>query len=89
MKNTKFIALILILLVSGYSYAQRSSNVTMPIGEQFIIQSAMNYGANNGGCWDIPGHPGTIGNGSNIQVWTLDGGHDRKYTILNSPENGF
>ncbi|MGE0079438.1 MAG: RICIN domain-containing protein [Bacteroidales bacterium] len=54
----------------------------MPVNRPFLIQSAMNYGQNYGGYWDIPGTPQSIAKGSNIQVWDLDGGQDRQFTIL-------
>ena len=59
------------------------------VGRRFIIQSAMNYGKNNGGCWDIPGHPQVVNKGSNIQVWNLDDGHDRVYRFHETNEPGF
>lgn len=61
----------------------------MPTGKAFYIQSAMNYGKNDGGYWDIPGHPKTIEKGSNIQVWTLDDGHDRMFTLLETSEKDY
>jgi hypothetical protein len=89
MKHTKTIAIGLMLFVSSLSYGQPSSNVEMPTEKLFYIQSAINYGANTGGYWDIPGQPDPVKDGSNIQVWTLDGGWDRKYMLLNSSEAGF
>ncbi|NHB67129.1 RICIN domain-containing protein [Perlabentimonas gracilis] len=61
----------------------------MPTGKKFHIQSAMNFGRDNGGYWDIPGKPGAIQRGSNIQVWALDDGHDRMFTLHSSPEKGY
>lgn len=62
---------------------------TMPLGKQFLIQSALNYGKDNGGYWDIPGKPEHIVNTANIQVWALDAGMDRKYALAKSPEEGY
>lgn len=62
--------------------ANAQTSVPMPVGKKFYIQSAMNFGKNNGGYWDVPGHPKTVEKGSNIQVWDLDNGHDREFTIL-------
>ena len=79
------IALYLTLIYTlgfGSILAQPAND--LPIGKAFYIQSAMNYGKNQGGYWDIPGHPKTITKGSNIQVWDLDNGHDRQFTILAS-----
>lgn len=63
--------------------------IEMPTGKRFFVQSAMNYGQNNGGYWDIPGMPSQIAKGSNIQVWDLDGGHDRMFTLYKSSISGF
>ncbi|MDY0349500.1 MAG: RICIN domain-containing protein [Tenuifilaceae bacterium] len=86
----KYLAFAFTLLVIGSSVvsAQPQSSV-MPTGKRFIIQSAMNYGRNPGGCWDIPGSPGAIGKGLNIQVWNIDGGVDRFFTLTDSPEGGY
>jgi hypothetical protein len=79
MKRTISTLSLLLFLGTLLSMAQA---IEMPNGKKFIIQSAMNYGKNNGGCWDVPGKPAAIEKGSNIQVWDLDGGHDRQFTIL-------
>ncbi|MGE0079443.1 MAG: RICIN domain-containing protein [Bacteroidales bacterium] len=63
--------------------------IEMPTGKRFFVQSAMNYGQNNGGCWDIPNTPVQITKGSNIQIWDLDGGTDRIFTLLRSSVQGF
>ncbi len=76
------LTLIVALMFAGLQAISQIGNVEMPVGKSFLIQSAINYGKNNGGCWDIPGHPKSINKGSNIQVWDLDGDHDRQYTIL-------
>ncbi len=89
MKHTKTIAIGMMLTASGFIYGQRSSNVEIPSGKSFFIQSAMNYGSNMGGYWDIPGKPTRIEKGSNIQVWNLDEGMDRKFRLRQSPEAGF
>ncbi len=68
--------------------AQNSAAV-METGKQYLIQSAMNYGRDNGGYMDVPGTPTLINKGSNIQVWNLDNGMDRKFTLNNSNETGY
>ncbi len=68
-------------LTLSFGYAQAQTAQFMPTGKAFYIQSAMSYGKNNGGYWDVPGHPKTITKGSNIQVWDLDSGHDREFTL--------
>jgi hypothetical protein len=78
------------MLVSILSvYAQQPTPAEMPVGKKFFIQSAINYGKNSGGYWDIPGKPDRIQRGSNIQVWPFDDGHDRIFTIIESPEDGY
>ena len=83
-----FTALITILVLAT-TLANAQTSVPMPTGKKFYIQSAMNYGKNYGGYWDVPGHPNTIEKGSNIQVWDLDGGHDREYTLFRGGPSGF
>lgn len=78
----KSILALLVLLVCNALTAKAQTTVPMPVGKKFYIQSAMNYGKNNGGYWDVPGYPKAIEKGSNIQVWDLDSGHDREFTIL-------
>jgi hypothetical protein len=61
--------------------AKAQTSVPIPVGKTFYIQSAMNYGKNNGGYWDVPGYPKEIEKGSNIQVYDFDEGHDRTFTL--------
>jgi hypothetical protein len=61
-------------------------------GTRFHIQSAMNFGKNNGGYWDVPGvfQPNmSIPRGSNIQVYDLDVHHDRYFTFYKSTVEGY
>lgn len=64
---------------------------TMPyydFGEKtFWIQSAMNYGANNGGFWDVPGSPSKGEKGLEIKCWDIDDGIDRKFKMVPSQEH--
>ena len=92
MKMLKIKSLILIagfLLVSASASIAQNSASVMVTGKKFLIQSAMNYGRDNGGYLDIPGSPTLINKGSNIQVWNLDNGEDRKFTFINSNEAGY
>ena len=50
----------------------------VPEGKDFYIQSAMSYGRNNNGFWDLPGTSGAAQN-ANIQIWSIDGGTDRYF----------
>ena len=88
MKRILFFSSMIMLLSATLASGQPQAS-KMPTGKKFYIQSAINYGLNNGGYWDIPGKPGAIQRGSNIQVWTLDDGHDRIFTIIESPEKGY
>jgi len=69
--------------------AQPQQGAVIPTGKKFHIQSAMNYKRDNGGYWDLPGKPTTIEKGANIQVWALDEGHDRIFTLIETKEKGF
>lgn len=48
---------------------------------RFIIQSALNYGKNNGGCFDVNGNANPK-NGDNLQVWNFDKGMDRIFSVM-------
>ena len=76
-----------VLLFTANSMAQYLSD--MPKGRKFFIQSALNYGKNNGGYWDVPGTPTNIDKGSNIQLWDIDGGFDRQFSLGNSMMKGY
>lgn len=56
----------------------------IPEGKEFLIQSAMNYGKNQGAYLDVPGNPTVAKKGQNIQIWGIDGGIDRKFKIVPS-----
>jgi len=88
MKIMKLLFVGILLTTSLTTFAQPTPAV-MKTGRQFLIQSAMDYGRDYGGYWDIPGTPQMINKGSNIQVWDLDGGSDRKFTLVNSSEQGY
>ncbi|MFO8022983.1 MAG: RICIN domain-containing protein [Perlabentimonas sp.] len=90
MKRIALVVSLLMLTGALSLYAQKAAN--MPNGKKFYIQSAMNYGSNNGGYWDIPGvfQPNNpIKKGANIQVWNLDPHHDRQFTLVSSSINGY
>ncbi|MFP4557785.1 MAG: RICIN domain-containing protein [Bacteroidales bacterium] len=79
---------LLIALLLAMASAKAQTPTEMPTGKKFYIQSAMNYGKNNGGYWDVPGYPKEIQKGSNIQVYDLDEGHDRTF-IFHFPYEGY
>ncbi len=72
------IGILMLFLAMGL---KAQTPTEMPTGKKFHIQSAINYGKNNGGYWDVPGYPKEIQKGSNIQVYDLDEGHDRTFTF--------
>lgn len=74
--------LIAASMLAGLQVFCQTGALEMPVNKPFLIQSAMNYGKNNGGYWDIPGTPSQIAKGSNIQVWDLDGGQDRMFALV-------
>ena len=77
------------LLFSYWGATAQSESSVMQTGKKYYIQSAMNYGKNYGGYWDIPGSPLTVPVGSKLAVWDLDGGTDRMYTLVESNVEGF
>lgn len=87
MKQFAGIIIGVLVLLSLKGNCQNLSK--MPTGRKFYIQSALNHGKNNEGYWDIPGKPSDITKGSNIQVWSFDNNHDRKYTLIKSSEDGY
>ena len=87
MKRTKLIVLGMAMLFALQLHSQTPTE--MPTGKKFYIQSAINYGKNNGGYWDVPGYPNEIQKGSNIQVFDLDEGHDRTFTLHRSSPEGY
>ena len=90
MKQTKTFFCCLLTFICVQAFAQTPTD--MPTGKKFYIQSAMNYGKNNGGYWDLPGvyQPSrAINKGANIQVWNLDAHHDRQFTLVKSNVNGY
>lgn len=59
---------------------------TVPTRKKFYIQSARNYGRDNGGFWDIPGRNVTYKEGQNLKVWDLsDRDADRRYAFYQIP----
>ncbi|MGE0079579.1 MAG: RICIN domain-containing protein [Bacteroidales bacterium] len=78
-------SVIITCTVSGYSQPIASQ---MPTGREFFIQSAASYGTEVG-FWDIPGNLTSITKGLKIQLWEFSMDMDRKFTLLQSQENGF
>ncbi len=60
------------------------------LGKTFIIQSALNYGKNKGGGWDIPGGKNPdMKNGANLEAWENNGGRDQNYVVRRGTIKGF
>ncbi|MDX9771177.1 MAG: FISUMP domain-containing protein [Tenuifilaceae bacterium] len=88
----KIVLIISLFVLSGTYNVKAQKATEMPTGKKFYIQSAMNYGKNNGGYWDLPGvyQPSrAINKGANIQVWNLDAHHDRQFTLVKSNLKGY
>ncbi|GJQ62353.1 MAG: hypothetical protein SCALA702_14060 [Melioribacteraceae bacterium] len=83
----QLMASLLILMLSTTLFSQDATKLFDRRG--YLIQSAMNYGVDNGGYWDIPGHPKKIEKSMNIQVWDLDKDKDRKYYMVASDIEGY
>ena len=79
-------SLLLIFIAVGLK-AQTPAKI--PTGKKFFIQSAINYGKNNGGYWDVPGYPKDIKKGSNIQVYNFDNNHDRTFSMHFKSSDGY
>ena len=84
MKIRLTLGLMLTLAISGF--AQYSK---IPQNKLFIIQSAMNYGKNTGGCWDIPGGKNPqLSDGKNVEMWEMNGGEDQYFKFAKSSMSG-
>ncbi len=83
------ILILFALIVSNSVLVLGQRPADIPTGKQFFIQSAINYGKNSGGYWDVPGYPKTIQKGSNIQVYDFDNNHDRTYSMHFRDSDGY
>lgn len=63
----------------------KKSYYQLPQGEIWI-QSAKTYGSNDG-YWDIPGKPTASSNGQKMEVFSIDGGIDRRFKLVPSSEH--
>jgi hypothetical protein len=89
---TKSTLSLIALLLFCVTFTIAQTPTEMPVGRRFYIQSAINFGKDNGGYWDVPGRPSAttdIARGSNIQVWTLDNHHDREFTLIETSDKGY
>ncbi|PWH82215.1 hypothetical protein [Brumimicrobium oceani] len=57
--------------------------------KKLIIQSAVHYGRNAGGCWENPGGGSLAAKGDNIRVWTLDNALTKRFTLVETDEQGW
>lgn len=88
MKFKLFIICMVMMLTSAL-FAQDATKLFDRRG--YLIQSAMNYGVDNGGYWDISGSPKKIEKSMNIQVWDLGDANskDRIYYMIPSDIEGY
>jgi len=86
----KAAVILLALLLSAITLSAQDATVLYD-RKPYYIQSAMNFGQNDGGFWDIPGSPQKIDKRMNIQVWGLenDKSKDRKYYMLATDQEGY
>lgn len=78
----------LLIFFCANAFAQVSS--VMKTGVKYHIQSATNYNRDNGGYFDVPGSgDDIIKSDANIQVWNLDGGKDRFFTLHETDTRGY
>jgi len=85
----KFILIICAFILTGAFRLDAQKAADIPTGKKFFIQSAINYGKNNGGYWDVPGYPKDIKKGSNIQVYNFDNNHDRTFSMHFKSSDGY
>ena len=82
-----FLSLIALLICSSFILSQDMAKVYEK--RPYYIQSAMNFGKDQGGFWDIPGYPKEIKKGMNIQIFDLDENKDRKFYFVESSVAGY
>lgn len=61
----------------------------IPTEKQFIVQSAMNFGLDSSGFWDIQSNYKFFRKCIYLQVWDLDPARGQKISLVNSPEFGY
>lgn len=83
-KNIAIITLVMVANVIGV-FAQDSA---IPQNKNFIVQSAMNYGKNLQGCWDIPGIA-HIAKGKNLEVYQYDKACDQHFFVSKIDAEGY
>ena len=85
MDKLKFIGFIILLFCALSVNAQ----VYIPHNHVYYVQSALNYGKNPYGCWDIKGSDVKFKNGQSIVVWQLsDKQDDRKFQMAYIQSSG-
>lgn len=85
MKN--LIIFIIVLFFSGEIFGQYATKLYT--SKPYYIQSAINYGVDNNGFWDLPGYPKEIEKGMNLQVFNFEEHKDRKFYMVPSEIDGF
>ncbi|MCT4615074.1 MAG: RICIN domain-containing protein [Marinifilaceae bacterium] len=58
-------------VLNVFEYSKENRSVPIISNSEFLIQSAMNYGQNDGAYWDVPGDPTQTHPGMNIGIWNL------------------
>ena len=84
--------ILIFLLISITIIAQNDNNL-IPKNESFYIQSAINYGKDAGGVWDLPGGEDKIAKKAIFGVWNLSakerGKKDRLYKIFQAKDKEY
>lgn len=77
--------ILLFCLISVVILTNAQERCFLPTGKTFWIQSAINYGKNQEGYWDIPGDPTVLKNNTNVAVWSFQNNTDRKFLLKADP----
>lgn len=80
MKQITFIALFALLLAIPAKAQKRTVKKQVSLTESvFYIKNVQ-----SGRYMDLPGNPGKTDNGTNVQIWDLDNGSDRKFKFVDA-----
>ncbi len=81
MKNFNVIITNCIILLFTIALHAQQENAEIRPGK-YLIQSAANFGIDNGGYWDIPGEPDVLSDGMNLKIWEYENSEgDQVYRV--------
>ncbi len=84
----KTIKLVLVLILGSVSLFAQEATILFD-RRPYYIQSAINFGKDDGGYWDLPGYPKTIKKRMNLAVYNFDDHKDRKFYMIASDIDGY